>query len=492
MNKSTRSLLGMVSLLLAFANQFMALVLASIGDDILEQVNIFTITHYLGLLFGAVVFPAGIRALLDKAKTGFGKIRFAGLILVAATVFTAPAAKLFGMEVILSSPLMRFLMLFGIGLMSAPSYCLFFNQVPKRRQGLALGLAVGFALVVCRFSVPAAGNIDTPDNLPFLYDIHSLVLVAHAFLLLILIAEDGYRLFLPTRLFAEEDQNTAKPSLLPRLLGAVCMVYLLNGILDGMLYRFVPAPSHIRLHALSIAAIVFCPLFGLALDNFRDRAFHAIMLACSFLFMLSPALAMAEYYGQVYHALLLLATLSYYAFFITMTCILSGMGRSWWFCLPIVAAPCFRLVSLGGVFALNRFGRLDQGVSVLIAIVAAVVLYLLVKDIRISDPESAPTLGNAAAFPPAPDIAGETKENATDLQVLLRSSFPALSPREYEVAEWIVKGAGTREIAQHLAISENTVKVHVKKILDKYNLPSRKAFIARAISRRHHFPPKRA
>ncbi len=48
-----------------------------------------------------------------------------------------------------------------------------------------------------------------------------------------------------------------------------------------------------------------------------------------------------------------------------------------------------------------------------------------------------------------------------------------LSPRELEVLETVAKGATNKEIASSLAISENTVKNHLKNILEKLHLKNR-------------------
>jgi two-component system nitrate/nitrite response regulator NarL len=53
-----------------------------------------------------------------------------------------------------------------------------------------------------------------------------------------------------------------------------------------------------------------------------------------------------------------------------------------------------------------------------------------------------------------------------------------LSAREREVLDHVVRGAGNRQIAQALAISEFTVKRHVQNILRKLDLSSRRAAAA--------------
>jgi DNA-binding NarL/FixJ family response regulator len=62
------------------------------------------------------------------------------------------------------------------------------------------------------------------------------------------------------------------------------------------------------------------------------------------------------------------------------------------------------------------------------------------------------------------NIAEETKPADYDLQ---------LTKREKEVLNLIVKGATNREIADTLSIAENTVKVHLRNIMEKLQVQSR-------------------
>ena len=48
-----------------------------------------------------------------------------------------------------------------------------------------------------------------------------------------------------------------------------------------------------------------------------------------------------------------------------------------------------------------------------------------------------------------------------------------LTPREIEVLERVVEGATNREIAEVLTITENTVKIHLRNILEKLHLQNR-------------------
>jgi len=49
----------------------------------------------------------------------------------------------------------------------------------------------------------------------------------------------------------------------------------------------------------------------------------------------------------------------------------------------------------------------------------------------------------------------------------------ALTDREWEVLRLVAAGQTNREVAEHLSISENTVKFHMRGILDKLHLRNR-------------------
>ena len=72
----------------------------------------------------------------------------------------------------------------------------------------------------------------------------------------------------------------------------------------------------------------------------------------------------------------------------------------------------------------------------------------------------------------APRLSADT-DTAFAPSVRSSSSGPALSKRQREVLELMAKGLSNVEIARALAISPNTVKIHVSGILARLGLPSR-------------------
>lgn len=64
-----------------------------------------------------------------------------------------------------------------------------------------------------------------------------------------------------------------------------------------------------------------------------------------------------------------------------------------------------------------------------------------------------------------------------------RQAAPELSPRELEVLQHIVRGQSNKEIAATLGLTENTVKNHVKMILEKLDVADRTQAATTALQR---------
>jgi two-component system NarL family response regulator len=84
----------------------------------------------------------------------------------------------------------------------------------------------------------------------------------------------------------------------------------------------------------------------------------------------------------------------------------------------------------------------------------------------------------------SPGMAGKLFDVARQLlrhQELVGARKPTLTGREIEVLELVADGKTSRDIGDILFISENTVKNHIRNILDKLGLHSRNEAVLYAI-----------
>ncbi|MGI8970387.1 MAG: response regulator [Dehalococcoidia bacterium] len=83
-----------------------------------------------------------------------------------------------------------------------------------------------------------------------------------------------------------------------------------------------------------------------------------------------------------------------------------------------------------------------------------------------------------------PHLATALMDEFVRLAPVTREPSPAvnlLTEREREVLDLVAQGLGNREIAHQLVIAENTVKVHLRNILDKLQLRNRQHAAAFAV-----------
>lgn len=84
----------------------------------------------------------------------------------------------------------------------------------------------------------------------------------------------------------------------------------------------------------------------------------------------------------------------------------------------------------------------------------------------------------------SPQMAGKLFDVCRQLlrhQELLQTRKPTLTGRELEVLQLVARGMTSREIGHDLYISENTVKNHIRNILDKLGLHSRNEAVLYAV-----------
>ena len=100
---------------------------------------------------------------------------------------------------------------------------------------------------------------------------------------------------------------------------------------------------------------------------------------------------------------------------------------------------------------------------------------------KLVDSISSVAAGGAAL---SPIMAGKLFDVCRQLlrhQELLQARKPTLTGREIEVLQLVARGMTSREIGDALYISENTVKNHIRNILDKLGLHSRNEAVLYAV-----------
>ncbi len=84
----------------------------------------------------------------------------------------------------------------------------------------------------------------------------------------------------------------------------------------------------------------------------------------------------------------------------------------------------------------------------------------------------------------ATKLLAEFRDSGTNAKAKKTADEEAnLSPREDEVLQLVAQGATNKEIADSLFISENTVKTHLRNIMDKLHLANRSQAAAYAVKR---------
>jgi two-component system NarL family response regulator len=166
---------------------------------------------------------------------------------------------------------------------------------------------------------------------------------------------------------------------------------------------------------------------------------------------------------------------------------------------PDVVVLDLRLPVLDGVETTRRIAAEHPGVRVLVlsasgeegdvlsAIKAGATGYLL-KEIsveEVAEAIQAVVQGQSLITPSmASKLLVEFQKLSTRTEDRAQYPSPTLTTRELEVLKLVAKGMSNREIADELFISDNTVKNHVRNILEKLHLHSRMEAVIYAVRER--------
>jgi DNA-binding NarL/FixJ family response regulator len=106
----------------------------------------------------------------------------------------------------------------------------------------------------------------------------------------------------------------------------------------------------------------------------------------------------------------------------------------------------------------------------------------LLKDTKLAElVKSIELIGNGEVVV-SPPLSEKLAEKFASLRKTEAESSPAgLTTREIEIVKLLAQGATNKDIANRLFIAQNTVKVHLKNILEKLHLRNRQQLVAYAV-----------
>lgn len=430
--------------------------------------------HAVVFLVATAVSAAAISWLIAVLRRGAGGSgrnlalsRAAAGLLVAAVTLHA-GVRLFGFEAWLASGTLRLFGVVSFSITGALAYALFFLRVPERRRGVLFGLAVAAGMAA---KLVAVHVLEAEPGLAGLYsagavyqwEIWCSVALAAALAAGCLLAAASPRRAAPAGAAGGNASRNRMALLLAAAAAAFCV---LNGFLPARLFSIEGAEAARSLCGLPLLIMAYCVLAGWLID--RDPGFWLGWLppfsALALLF--SPALGLLGEHPVAYMIVHAFFAFGQYTFFMCASLALGRIARegfSLW-CLLVFGPYTVRILSMPGAIFVNMFPEPIAGLMFAGSVVSVAVLYHLIRRIdffRAAAPDAAP------APPPAAD----------DVDELFARH--GLTARESAVARELARGHTSGGIAERLNISENTVNTHVKRILRKFNLASRKALVVR-------------
>lgn len=75
----------------------------------------------------------------------------------------------------------------------------------------------------------------------------------------------------------------------------------------------------------------------------------------------------------------------------------------------------------------------------------------------------------------------DTRRKATVVKHAARGPVPELSDRELQILGLVVEGASNREVAERLHLSQNTIKFHIRQLLEKTDVANRTELATKAV-----------
>lgn len=450
------------------------------------------------LLFVTLVMPWFIKCFANRTRDlpHGRRIGAYGRALLLLLFAVSAAIRLAGIEIWHESMAVRLLYPVGLALALTLCYGLFFTVLPANKLGMLFGahsflsftlaLMVQFATHIAELTL-AQKQIVTFYTMQLMYIVMVLVAVTALYLLP---TENGEEhIPRPARF---RSKRTAFMLLL-----ALVLFTILNGIMDGTIFwTFLPHNTSMQIVLPALVALTY-PLAGALLDRNPQGGYRVVVALCTLCCMLAPVSTMLHSSPQFHYATRVALIGVSHIVYLCITVVLARLARgTYWLCLLAVLPLVIRILTLLVSAVLRQSAPPEPGILVFATILIAVVFYFMMNryEPRL-DTESAEAGGSTEAVAPVPDSldagaepglpdipAEEAPEEAPVESSPLSSDTVfaqyGFSEREAEIAQYILRGDSTPDIAATLHISENTVNTHVKRLLRKTGLPHRRNLMA--------------
>ncbi len=390
--------------------------------------------------------------------------------------------RLLGLDVWLETYGVRALVLAGLGLSLAVGYGLFFTVCPVEKQGVQFGaqtfLAFFFPLGI-QFAIHIAEMTWRQKQIVTFY-VMTVIAV-----LFVIVAVSGLSLL------RADDSGAAvsRPGRFPSkriaflLLLALVLFNSLNGIIENsMFWLFMPHNTVLQLVIPCLVGVAY-PLAGALMDRNPRKGYRVVVTLCTLICMLAPVSAMLHssplfgYFARVAVITVSIAVVN--CITVVLARLSRGTGRT---SLMVMLPLEVRFFAFLVIAVWNRNATPEPGVLLFITIVIAVAFYsLMIRYEPSLDATDQPDIPPAVL--PEPDTSWDEnlEEGVAESSPLSSDTVFAqygFSEREAEIAQYILRGDSTPDIAATLHISENTVNTHVKRLLRKTGLPHRRNLMA--------------
>ncbi len=482
-----------LSMILFNVSLAMQVILFTRRDSFRDDIPVIALLHIIVAGTFCIIWPHFLRKMNAREPGSF--IRFVREFKLPVLILFVPILARFHGIYSHDGAFAKFVMFAILGFATPAIYSAFFNIVPTRLHGRALGLTL--AITILSWSILALYLNHYVDLADVKYKetriFHALsVLMFFNFIILLVSLFRGRGSLLPPPAQHSERAQKKRQGNVINLCTALLIVFLLNGRQHAKVFPFFRCNNQ-EVSFLALAALVFlCFALGWILDTRKMVFFRYLMLLCSLFIMLAPSALALQDNVLVYRTILGLGMISQLAIMLSTQVVMSRlMVDDSWFCLGYCYPYASRAVAIFGAWMINAGVIVHNGFLILLSTVTAFFFYYLISKV---EPDAEPTDTAQDELPeisdkPPPAPVKMPRGGTTSRKQAAVSSDPeklfdeyGLSPREREVADLLIKGYATSDISHSLDITDNTVKVHVRNIPGKFNVSSRKAFLVKFIN----------